>query len=79
MPKSFEYKEAKEQIHYYKNLLANLNKGSIFYLDCKNKLKSQIEILHRNNFFSELVEQGINGNSLNFDDKNSKAQTVPKA
>ena len=70
MPKSFEYKEAKEQIHYYKKLLANLDKGSIFYLDCKNKLKSQIEILHRNNFFSELVEQGINGNSLNFDDNN---------
>ena len=41
MPKSFEYKEAKEQIHYYKKLLANLDKGSIFYLNCKNNLKSQ--------------------------------------
>ena len=70
MPKTFEYKDAKEQIQYYKKLLVNLKKGLTFSSNCQNELKHQIQILHSYNFFSKLVEEGIKGKSINFDDAN---------
>lgn len=70
MPKTFEHKEAKQQIQYYKKLLGNLKKGSTFSSSCQNDLKNQIQILHSYNFFSELVENGIKGNSINLNDAN---------
>ena len=54
MPKTFEYKDAKEQIQYYKKLLVNLKKGLTFSLNCQNELKHQIQILHSYNFFLNL-------------------------
>ena len=69
MPKKFGYKEAKEQTKYYTKLLANLNKNTLLYYNYENDLITQIKILHQYNFFSNIVEQGINGNDLDLTDK----------
>ncbi len=70
MPKTFEYKEAKEQIKYYKKLLNELKKGTNFSSICQDELKQQIQILHSKKFFSYLVERGIKGFPIDFSDNN---------
>ena len=71
MPKTFEYKEAKEQIQYYKKLLADLKKGLVFSTTCRNELIQQIQILHGYGFFAVLVEKGLEGgNQLNLQNSN---------
>lgn len=70
MPKTFEYKEAKILIDYYKKLLNDLKKTSVDKRNSLTNLNEQIRKLHNYGFFSNLVENGIKGNDLNFDDTN---------
>ena len=70
MPKSFEHKEAKELILFYKKLLNDLKSNFTFSTLCQNDLRYQIMVLHNYSFFSDIVEKGINGQELELDNKN---------
>ncbi len=70
MPKTFEYKEAKILIDYYKELLNNLKKTSTVRQNSLTNLNQYIRKLHDNGFFSDVVDNGIKGKELNFDDHN---------
>lgn len=70
MPKSFEHKEAKELIRFYRKLLNDLKRNFTFSTLCQNDLNYQIMVLHNYGFFSIIVEAGINGQELELDDKN---------
>ena len=72
MPKSFEYKQAKEQVNYFKKLIYDLNKGINFKLSCLNELQLQINNLLNCGYFSKCVEQGLLEKELNLDESNLK-------
>lgn len=51
MPKTFEYKEAKILIDYYKKLLNDLKKTSVDKRNSLTNLNEQIRKLHNYGFF----------------------------
>jgi len=72
MPKTFEYKQAKEQIGFFKNFVPELKKNTGFGADCKNDLLQQTNILHTSGYFSRTVEQGLQGKEIGSDDNGTK-------
>lgn len=72
MPKTFEYKQAKEQIRFFKNFVFDLKKNCYFKTNCKNDLLQQTGILHTNGYFSKVVEFGLQGKEVNLDDVNTR-------
>lgn len=57
MPKSFEHKEAKELILFYKKLLNDLKSNFTFSTLCQNDLRYQILVLHNYSFFLILLKK----------------------
>ncbi len=70
MPKTFDYASAKEQIKFYKKLLRDLKNNSAFPKDYQDNIRSQLQILNSYDFFSSLVEQGLNGKPLDLQNSN---------
>ncbi len=57
MPKTFEYKEAKELISFYKKLLKDLKNSELIKQNSLDQLKQQIKFLQSLGFFNDLVEK----------------------
>lgn len=72
MPKIFEYKQAKEQISYFKKLLTDLKKGSYFGAECLKNLREQIALLHTSGYFSVSIEKGLTGKGIDLEDIEAK-------
>lgn len=73
MPKKFEHKEAKEQIAYFKKLIANLKNGVYFKQQCLADLRQRISILLNNGYFSSTVKLGIDGQEIDLYNSNTKS------
>ena len=72
MPKIFEYKQAKEQISYFKKLITDLKKGSYFGAECLKNLREQIALLHASGYFSVSIEKGLTGKEIDLEDIEAK-------
>lgn len=70
MPKSFEYKDSKEQLKYFKNLLQGLNKCSYIVENYKNEVIDLTNSLLKKEYFSKLVEECINGKDVDLHNDN---------
>ena len=72
MPKIFEYKQAKEQINYFKKLITDLKKGSYFGVECLKNLKEQIALLYSSGYFFVSLEKGLTGKEIDLEDVEAK-------
>lgn len=68
MSRSFSYKDAKELIRYFKDLMANFKKIQSFSNECQRNLKLVIRNLHNKDFFSRMVERVLKENKTIFDE-----------
>ncbi len=69
MPKSFEFKKVKEQIDFFRKLLNDLKEANNIKQNYYQALSEQIGALISYGFFADLVEKGLNGNCIDFNDK----------
>lgn len=68
MPKTFEYKEVKIQIKYYKDFLSKLKKNIKFSDKYQKNLQNYVYAQYNSNYYSKLVEQAIKSENNNVDD-----------
>lgn len=61
MPKTFEYKDAKELVNFYKELLKNLKTSEKIKQNCLAQLKTQSDFIQSVGFFNNLVKKDIVG------------------
>lgn len=71
MVKKYEYKEAKEMIDYYHNLLNELNDDSLLISNIRYYLMQNIQSLLRDNFFSHIVSDWLNDKTIDLINENS--------
>ena len=69
MPKSFEYKDAKNIINYYNDFLNNLKNSDNIKNINYNNLNIKAKTLIRIDYFSKIVENCLNGKELPLTDK----------
>ena len=72
MPKTFEHKEVKELVRYYKNIFDDINKNKVISDKYKNSLLSNISMLNRNKFFDKLIENSFKNPSIDLDNNDIK-------
>lgn len=76
MPKAFEHKEAKELVNYYKNIFSDINKVNSINEKYKNSLLLNLSLLHKNKFFSKLIENSINNPNMDLDNNEIKTLII---
>ncbi len=62
MNKTFEYKEAKELINYYKNIFERINNGIKFYDTCNYNINENINYLSNTLYFNWIIENTLKNN-----------------
>ncbi len=72
MPQTFEHKEAKALVKYYKSIFEDINNVNSINEKYKNSMMLNLSLLHKNKFFSKLIENSINNPNLDLDDKELK-------
>lgn len=69
MPKKFDYKQAKEQIVYFKKIISELEKGSTLKQSCLNDLEQEANLLLNCGYFDTIAEKGFAENEIDFTDE----------
>ncbi len=71
MPKSFEYKDSKELLKFYKKFLQNLKNSSNTVDIYKNDIVDTTRNLDDRKYFSSIVEDGINNKNIDLHKENT--------
>jgi hypothetical protein len=74
MPKTFEYKDAKEEIKFYKNIISKLENLSSIKNKYKSDLLFQTRFLYNRNYFLNIIKDNLE-KDINIDYENDDFKT----